>query len=82
MLLEELEVRKMVKLGTIKSALTVSADGGHKLTFSLSELGKAEMKDVCLILVTQKKEHRVFKTLDAVREFLKRVGIQSFLVCG
>jgi len=80
--LQKFEVAKMVKANAIKSAYTVSRDGKHHLTFSVSDLARGKAEDQVLMLVTQKGHIKEFKTLDAVRAFIKDVGMLSFHVCG
>ena len=79
---QKFEVAKMVKSDAIKSAYTVSIDGCHKVTFSTKEIGQGMPEDKGLILVTQKGRVKEFKTLDAVRNFMKDVNLHVFHVCG
>ena len=80
--LQKFEVAKMVSVGAINSAYTVSVKDRHKVTFSSNKPDDKFLGNKCLILVTQKGEVKEFKTLDAVRNFMADVGILSFTVCG
>ena len=79
---QKFEVAKMVMTDSIKAAYTVSKGDIHKLTFSTKDIGKSQPDDKGLILVTQKGHVKEFKSLDAVRSFLKDVEITSFVVIG
>ena len=79
---QKFEVAKMVKTESIKSAYTVSVGDVHKLTFSTRDIGRGQSDDKGLLLVTQKGHVKEFKSLDAVRKFLKDVNIHAFVVCG
>lgn len=74
MQVKEFEVKKMVEIGSIVSSVAVKSEEGYRLAFS------TDSKKDFLKLVTQKKNERVFKSLEAVEIFLNRVGINSFHV--
>ena len=79
---QKFEVAKMVMTDSINAAYTVSNGDTHKLTFSTRDIGNGPIDDKGLVLVTQKGHIKEFKSLDAVRRFLKDVGITSFSVIG
>lgn len=81
---QESQVKEMIKAKEVKHALVVPfGEEGFKLTFSAKENASCRSKSG-LVLATFRNtnQERVFKTLDAVRRTCKKIGINSFIVCG
>lgn len=70
------EAKKAFELGAVKKAMVVEAWGGKGWNLLL----KVDRCEMMVLIITQRGEDKVFKTLDAAGNEVARIGLASFEV--